>query len=282
MNYSIRVSLEIAGEHYSFQVEEPRVGDHIGLDSVHPRVIQALGGDIIDSKPKHYQYMYWCIYGKLENLLAGRALERTMESIVRMFRENGHWDNTREFYARAAITTRLPAVTAPPPTTLSIPEMYRAIRDLNIDQDILFRQEFLSAYPIDKKNDKEIRRRAWQLLKNTIGDEQFRKLETQGYFEVQGKRGAYRFHKGKQGGVTFIDTRKYGDREVAITFNLCIQSASAELPEGDVILSRYLAWKADEEQFLQTANFRSVSTADEYETRRASTFGGMLAPPPHA
>jgi len=117
-------------------------------------------------------------------------------------------------------------------------------------------------------------RRAWLLLYKTIGKQLSRQFKKHKYFEVQGKRGIYRFHRDKQGGVTFIETRQYGDRQVAVEFDLCIQSKAADLPEGDVILSRYLSWKADEEAFLQTANFRKVRINDEANTRnpRAGLF----------
>lgn len=115
--------------------------------------------------------------------------------------------------------------------------------------------------PQTPKNTPE--RRAWMLLAKTIGKARYRQFKKYGYFEAQGQRGMYRFHKDKQGGVTFIETRKYGERDVAVEFDLCVQSAAADLPAGDVIVSRYLSWKADEEKFLQTANFRKAGCRDE-------------------
>lgn len=119
---------------------------------------------------------------------------------------------------------------------------------------------------IKKKQDPK--RKAWVLLYKTIGRKLYRQFKKHGYFEVDGKRGTYRFHKSKPGGVTFTEKRQYGSRIVPVTFDLCIQSQAPDLPAGDVIVSRYLTWKADEEAFLQTANFRNISCPDEAMTRR--------------
>jgi len=119
-------------------------------------------------------------------------------------------------------------------------------------------------------------RRAWLLLYRTIGKRLARQFKKLGYFEVLGNRGIYQFHRNKQGGVTFIDTQCYGGREIHIKFDLCIQSQAASLPEGDVILSRYLSWQADEEAFLKTTNFRKSSITDEANTVRNSRLMSML------
>ncbi len=107
-------------------------------------------------------------------------------------------------------------------------------------------------------------RRAMALLARKIGKVRYRSLMKNGCFQEQGKHGVFRFHKDKQGGVTFTQKIKVGGlKERSVTWDLCVQSQAADLPNGDVILSRWLEWKADEDRFLETANFRNISTADE-------------------
>jgi len=248
MSYEIRVFLEIAGMPYRFQVSEPRLGEHFDPHSVHPRVLVEVGGDIIDTKEKQFWFVYWSIYFQLASMIHGSVLDDTMENIVRIFRNEGNnWDNTRSLEP-----ARRPGVTAPPHgSTLTRADTERAIMGIPIS----------SPKP-------DVSKKAWQLLKQTIGDKRFRDLELKGYFEVQGKRGVYRFHKNKQGGVTFIEMRQYGERIVPVEFDLCIQSQAVDLPDGDVILSRYLTWREDEETFLQIANFRRAVIVDEAKVRR--------------
>ncbi len=107
-------------------------------------------------------------------------------------------------------------------------------------------------------------RRAMALLARKIGKVRYRDLKKKGYFEEQGKHGIYRFHKNKPGGVTFIQKIIIGGlKERPVQWDLCVQSQAEDLPPGDVILSRWLEWKADEDRFLKTANFRNISTVDE-------------------
>jgi hypothetical protein len=297
--YLIRVRLEIAGEHYTTQVEEPRIGD--AVDATEFRGTRARIDSfgypyVVDTPEKQYKLIYWRIYLRIERLLCGEALTRTMAAVEELFRRNGQqWDSTRECYGPSPVDDRMDALRFTDP-----PSEYQArIMDRLTDEPIIRilmgeegRRRFAQEYPPgfqegpqavqNQQAKSEVQQRAWQLLRDTIGPEQFAHLETLGYFEVQGKRGAYRFHKGKAGGVTFIATQRYGQRDISVAFDLCVQSAAAYLPEGDVILSRYLAWQADEEQFLQTANFRASRIPDEYETRNRQTMGGILAPLPWA
>jgi hypothetical protein len=131
-------------------------------------------------------------------------------------------------------------------------------------------ERYIGAYwgegPKQKKPD--VDKRAMKLLSSKIGWKKMRQLKKKGYFEEQGKHGLFKFHMDKQGGVTFIEEKKYGNTTRKIEWSLCVQSAVADLPKGDVILSRWMEFKADEDKFLDTANFRSVSTADEAVTRR--------------
>ena len=269
MRYDIRVSLEIAGRPYRFQVSEPRLGEHFDPRSVHPRVLVEVGGDIIDTKEKQFWFVYWSIYFQLASMIHGSVLDHTMENIGRIFRREGNnWDNTRSLEP-----ARRQGVTAPPlSTTLTRADIERACNVLQterIDIPHYWTQytDAIMGMPISSPKP-DVSKKAWQLLKQTIGDKRFRDLELKGYFEVQGKRGVYRFHKNKQGGVTFVEMRQYGERIVPVEFDLCIQSQAVDLPDGDAILSRYLTWQEDEERFLQIANFRRAVIVDEANVRR--------------
>lgn len=123
------------------------------------------------------------------------------------------------------------------------------------------------------------KRRAMALLARKIGKARYRDLKKKGYFEEQGRHGAYRFHRDKQGGVTFIQKIKVGAlKERTVTWDLCVQSMANDLPQGDVILSRWLEWRNDEDKFLETANFRNIRTGDEaYEQTMASSIGWPAA-----
>ena len=107
-------------------------------------------------------------------------------------------------------------------------------------------------------------RRAMSLLARKIGKARYRSLKKVGFFEEQGRHGVYQFHKDKQGGVTFSQKISVGGlKERTVSWDLCVQSQAPDLPNGDVILSRWLEWRADEDRFLETANFRNIRTSDE-------------------
>jgi hypothetical protein len=107
-------------------------------------------------------------------------------------------------------------------------------------------------------------RRAMALLARKIGKIKYRSLEKNGWFEEHGRYGTYRFHKMDAGGVTFIQQIKVGGLKARpVMWDLCVQSQSPDMPKGDVILSRWLVMKADEDKFLETANFRNIHTVDE-------------------
>ena len=102
------------------------------------------------------------------------------------------------------------------------------------------------------------------ILLKKIGVRKFRQLRKKGYFEELCKYGILQFHGD---GAKLIESRKYGNRERKLEWKLCIQSLRPDLPKGDVILSRWLEFKADEDKFFDTANFRSVTSKDEVITR---------------
>lgn len=142
---------------------------------------------------------------------------------------------------------------------------YRAamamLRQVSDVAGIAFPDAFI-LHPRKLRNTPE--RRAMALLYRKIGRIRVRYMKKFGYFEEQGQHGLYRFHRDKQGGVTFIQEIEVGGlKKRPVQWDLCVQSQAPDLPPGDVILSRWLAWKADEDQFLATANFRSISTVDE-------------------
>ena len=125
-------------------------------------------------------------------------------------------------------------------------------------------ENYFDEYPPSspRKQDK-IQSKAWQLLEEKIGKKKFNQLNKQGYFTEKGKHGTYHFYKNDMSGVRFIQNVNVGGKKRPLKWTLCIQSAVADMPKGDVILSRWMELKADEDQFQKTANWRDVSTKDE-------------------
>jgi hypothetical protein len=115
---------------------------------------------------------------------------------------------------------------------------------------------------LNPKQDK-INKKAMSLLKEKIGKAKFKSLEKEGYFEEKGKHGKYRFYKNDPSGVRFIQEIDAGGKKRPLEWTLCIQSSVANMPAGDVILARWMEFKADEEKFRKTANWRNVKTEDE-------------------
>ena len=295
MSYIIRVKIEIGGMHHKFQFIEPELGTTLNPHET-PLFIREVIGDVIDTKEKHRLYIYLTIKDCLKSLLCGEALEAVMRKADDVFSRNGMWDNTLNFQPITLSPARPPGVTVCDlqnllPATrrlvsdedmarwmqeaidaeyesvlngtctatqagsvLNRDHLNRAIEMLSNHDDVIM-SSYMATHGARAKADKK----AWELLQRTIGKKLFRDLKVKGYFEVDGKRGSYRFHKDKPGGITFIERRQYGERVVPVVFDLCIQSQSTDLPDGDVIVSRYLTWKEDEEKFLQIANFRAAT-----------------------
>ena len=111
--------------------------------------------------------------------------------------------------------------------------------------------------------DEKIKCKAMKLLASKIGYKRMRQLKKKGFWEETSKYGVVRFHLNDAGGVSLIEKKKYGTTERTLEWRLCVQSQAKDLPLGDVILSRWMAWKADEDKFMDTANFREVLTKDE-------------------
>jgi len=156
-----------------------------------------------------------------------------------------------------------------PLTTPALGEMrrsvYEALRSTHIEPAIPI--DLTMALPsfnpfLTKRDTPE--RRAMALLARKIGKARYRALVKKGFFEEQGRHGLYLFHKTKEGGVTFHQKIQVGKlKERKVSWDLCVQSQAPYLPNGDVILSRWLEWKLDEDRFLETANFRNIRTMDE-------------------
>lgn len=183
-------------------------------------------------------YVQDAIYNAISHL-SGRLEHRLRNYADEVKRRFGDYDTTR-------LERLPPRATAPPPE----PHRHSFLAD------VLQRQSQNTSLP-DKNQ------RAMDLLKSKIGEEKFNQLNVMGFFEEQGKHGTFRFHLNTPGGVSLIERKKYGNTAREVEWMLCVQSMAPDLPKGDVILSRWMEWKADEDKFLDTANFRGVKTRDE-------------------
>ena len=117
--------------------------------------------------------------------------------------------------------------------------------------------------PAEKKRkfDRHVNRKAFILLRETLSDEDFLEYVANGSLIVQGKYGTYEIFNTFQ--VTLSHEVTFGGKRRPVKWGLCV-SVERALPEGDRILSLYLSITKDEENFVKTANFRNVSTHDEY------------------
>ena len=140
-------------------------------------------------------------------------------------------------------------------------QMYGMGNNLGALANVFAPGSMYETYNKPKQSDKD--KKAMKLLSSKIGWRKMRHLKKKGYFEEEGKHGKVRFHLNTSGGVSLIEKKKFGNTERELEWSLCVQSVASDLPKGDVILSRWLEWKADEDKFLDTANFRSVKTRDE-------------------
>jgi hypothetical protein len=122
------------------------------------------------------------------------------------------------------------------------------------------------------KAEKKIAESAMKLLESKIGAKKFNSLKTRGYFNEKCKYGTLRFG---WTGVVLRETKTYGTKSRVLSWTLCVQTVVTDLPAGDVILARWMAWKADEDKFFDTANFRSVKTIDEAIDRTGPTLASM-------
>lgn len=111
--------------------------------------------------------------------------------------------------------------------------------------------------------------KAMELLKKQIGHVNYHALEHKGYFTFLGKYGLYYFHKRKTDAVELEQDITIGSLKTrTVRWQLCVNSTIENMPLGDVILSRYLECKNNEDNFIKTANFRKAITEDEYGARR--------------
>jgi hypothetical protein len=214
------------------------------------------------------------IHRGLDLLFQGVASE-AFEHAIRLKRETGSFDNTagmqhqlaeqtamREARFQEADMHRLRAQQMAQAQMATSP--LRALGGLGQAPIPEFSERVLGEWRSfsNPKQDK-INEKAMSLLKEKIGKVKFKSLEKKGYFEEKGKYGKYRFYKNDPSGVRFIQEIDAGGKKRPLEWTLCIQSSIADMPKGDVILARWMEFKADEEKFRKTANWRDVRTKDE-------------------
>jgi len=107
--------------------------------------------------------------------------------------------------------------------------------------------------------------KAYVLLKETIGDDNFMNLVANKTFTIKGKYGIYSINMLCK--VNLYQDIVVGPKIRPVSWSLCIGSENRNLPEGDRIVSLYLAITNDEENFIKNANFRNVDTIDEFNQR---------------
>lgn len=110
--------------------------------------------------------------------------------------------------------------------------------------------------------------KAMELLKKQIGDVNYHALMHKGYFTFLGRYGLYYFHRRKDAGVELQQDIIIGPKTRTVKWGLCVNSVIETMPLGDIILSRYLECKNNEDNFIKTANFRNAATEDEYDAHR--------------
>jgi len=122
--------------------------------------------------------------------------------------------------------------------------------------------------------DTETKIKALTLLKGIIGEELFIRLIASDFLEIRGKYGTYEIYR--NGAIHLKRQDIIGNKIRPLEYRLCIEIGNKEksLCEGDRILSLYFSIINDEEKFIETANFRNVSTIDEY-TGRNDIVGGV-------
>ncbi len=114
-------------------------------------------------------------------------------------------------------------------------------------------------------------KKSLELLKQYIGDDLYKEFEKNGAFTVKGKHGSYKFPR--QGEITFITTASYGTKKRNVKWKLCLEIKDQSLPVGDVLATKFLELKSDEDKFLEACNFRSISTDDEFDEPSRSPTG---------
>ena len=117
------------------------------------------------------------------------------------------------------------------------------------------------------KIDEEAEIKAMTLLKKEIGEKSFIKFIALGYLEVKGKYGTYRISRDNN--IYLYKDDIIGKKKRPLIYNLCVSLPQDKnyLPQGDRLLSFYLLIKNDEDKLIETANFRFVSTTDEFHER---------------
>ncbi|MBI4494130.1 MAG: hypothetical protein HY690_15185 [Chloroflexi bacterium] len=100
----------------------------------------------------------------------------------------------------------------------------------------------------DRESAEAARQRAERLLAETLAEEEFRQLTTQGYLDVQSPAHPTRSYRVYKAGGP-VQVREEGRTNVL----LCVQPVSY-LPEADVVLLHKLLIEGCEQAYLKTAN----------------------------
>lgn len=208
-------------------------------------------GSHADTVVHKIEYGFRQLFDSLAAELFSRALEN--------FRQTGNWDNTERLYSDAEVQAQR--------SDYWRRNWQEAYRQQLMGDTQGVNHGFISGNWGQNKKKDDITRKSMALLYKAIGKARAKQFKKFGYFDAKGKHGTYRFMRDDPGGVKLIEKKKYGPVERELQWSLCIQSSKADMPKGDVILSRYLDFLANEDAFLETANFRAVTTKDEAVTR---------------
>lgn len=91
--------------------------------------------------------------------------------------------------------------------------------------------------------------RAERLLRDVLGESQFRQLRSVGYLDIPSRRARGRVYRlDTLGNLSYRDPGEKG-----FNTTLCVQANEA-VPQDDLVVMRYLLATADEERLLETAN----------------------------
>jgi hypothetical protein len=125
--------------------------------------------------------------------------------------------------------------------------------------------------------DREANLKAYRLLRETIGEDSFMDLVANKSFPVVGRYGTYEIDI--HGQVFLHQVIDIGEKKRPITWGLCVSATDKSLPEGDRVLALFLSIKNHEDNFVKEANFRNVTTEDEYSERRDDRHGYAVQAP---
>lgn len=128
----------------------------------------------------------------------------------------------------------------------------------------MFEEDFAAnAGPVLKKSDNEqANLKAYKGLRENIGEDAFMDLVANKRIFVEGKYGRWEIRM--NGKFLLHQEVTIGPKKRPLVWDLCV-STKESLPEADEILALWLSVKHDEEKLIETTNFRSVKTRDEFQ-----------------